>query len=116
MKVLERTKALEKPFEYIEGKNWGYGYGYGYGSSYYSRWDSWDRDDYYGSGYYSSGKTKTKTHTTTGTQTKYTFTYTIGSHEFNDVVYESTYADAMYEFFSNHKYVKVEDIIHVIEG
>ena len=111
IKVIERTKELEKPFEYIKSKRSRYGYGY-YG------YDSWDDYDYYNrysgncgyggyggyGGTYKSGSTSKKV--------KYTFKYkTKYGSEFTITIFAKTDAEAFYEFFKTHTTVCYADII-----
>ena len=108
MKVLERTKELEKPFEYIKSKSstrYGYGY-YGY--------DGWYDDDYYnryrgygGSYYYGSSYNKNPKNI------KYSFKYMMSDVIFTVPVLAKTEAEAYYQFFKTHAKVCYENIINV---
>lgn len=99
MKVLERTKELEKPFEYIKSK---YSTRYGYG------WDDWYDDDYYYGryrGYYGSSNVSKNV--------KYMFKYNTDDAIFTVPVIAKTEADAYFNFFKSHKQVCYADIVSV---
>lgn len=111
MKVLERTKELEKPFDYIKStrpKYYGHGYGY------------WDDDYYYGgySGYKGYGGYGnyggTYKSDSTSKKVKYTFKYKTKYDCFTVTITEKTDAEAFYEFFKTHPTVCYEDIISTI--
>lgn len=105
MKILERTKELEKPFEYIKSKySSRYGYGGYYGRGYYDGW--YDDDDYY-MGYYGSyGYSKEK---------QYGFRFKRGSAIVLSYVSAKTEAEAYYEFFKKNKEVCFADILNVVK-
>ena len=102
MKVLERTKELEKPFEYIRrvgfvyGRQWYDDYYDGYGSGYYS-----------GYNYYGTNNASTKK--------EFVFKYKFANYEAEKKIYASSYAYAMYEFFSSQRHLKLENVISVTE-
>lgn len=100
MKILERTKELEKPFEYIQSTSYrGYrGYaGYGYGNYYSSYYDD---DDYY-SNYFNRTK-------------KYKFKYrTDKALQVTVVIEADSETEAYYKFFKTYKTVCYEDILNV---
>lgn len=98
MKVLERTKELEKPFEYIRSKYAGYRYGYGYYDHGY--YGSWDDDDYYG-GYYS---TKNVT---------YTFCFKLDAITTITSISAKTEAEAYFELFKKYQSLCYADIVNV---
>lgn len=105
IKLLNRTRTLEKPFEYIECKK---SY-YGYGNSKFDRYSWYDEDDYcdyYYNGYHNYNKTE-KT-------LLITYQYS-DSVELTAESKGETYADAMADFFLGHAFVKFEHIKKVVE-
>lgn len=110
MKVLERTKEIEKPFKYIKAVR-----------NLYSRWDAWDDGFGYGYGYSSYGsygyqKDKDKDKDNNKYDfglTEYKFMY----NEFGIVtscnIKSSTKIMAYYKFFESHKKVCFADIYSV---
>lgn len=108
-KVLERTKELKEPFEYIEKVGYGYyGYtGYSYGSGY--RNYGWEDDDWY------AGYTNTKKSNSTK-KYQFKYKYSLNSKYTAEATIEAkTYADAMYDFFVEKSYLRFENIISVKE-
>lgn len=106
MKILERTKGLEKPFEYIKNKNpygrYGYGWDYGYDDDYYL---SGRYNGYYG-GYYNT-KNKEK---------KFMFNYYMNSGLICKVpVTANSKEEAHYKFFKTYTKVCYDNIINVTE-
>lgn len=123
IKVLERTKDLKKPFEYIKGNSYGYNYEYhgrGYGGYGYDDW----YDDYNGWNYnnynYNKRNHTTKDHITNDNATtydKYTFRYKYNTDDtsvFEKDIYAEDYATAVYKFFSTYKSLRMANVIEVL--
>ena len=106
LKLLERTKELEKPFEYIKSKTAGYGYGYG--------WDGWDEwDDYYSRYRGYSSDNYRNYNSSNSNESKYKFEYKLHSTIITVPITAKTEAEAYYKFFSTHQTVCYGDIISV---
>lgn len=103
MKVLERTKELEKPFEYIRSKRYGYGgyYDSWYDDDYYNRYRGYD-GTYYG-GYYGNKSKKIK----------YTFKYKVNTLNTIVTITAESEAEAYFQFFKTYKKVCYSDITSV---
>ena len=114
MKILERTKELDKPFEYIKKQGYGrYGYGWDYGYD--------DNDDYYLSGCYNgysgrySGGYSGGYYLTPKSKT-YKFTYSVGGSLIRNMsIVAKTEEAAYYQFFKIERKVCYNDLINVIE-
>lgn len=111
-KILERTKNIKEPFKYIECKRYASS---GYGNYYNNRWD--DYDDFYNSygGYgsrYNYSYTKNKKDDKKNFKFRYKGSY--GSI-ISQYIRATKYADAIYNFFTYHPTLKIEDIVEITE-
>ena len=108
-KILERTKKIKEPFEYIKGKRY-----VGYGSYYNSRWD--DCDDYYNGYYGGYGSRYNHVNNKNDNKKNFKFMYkaSYGS-TISQYIRATKYADAIYNFFTYHPTLKIEDIIEIVE-
>lgn len=112
MKVLERTKELEKPFEYIESK-----YCRTWNNNRYGR----DYDDYYdyeygyGYGYYNKGYGYSSLNRNQEDTKKLEIKYKLNNYTYEKTVSGNSYANAMCKFFTDRPYVRFEDIVSVKE-
>lgn len=95
MKILERTKELKTPFKYIRRIS------HSYGGYYY--------DDYY----YNKGYTGCYTYNSS--KKTYIFKYKLSGCVIEKEIASSSYAYAMYEFFSTYKNLRLEDLISVTD-
>ena len=115
-KVLERTKEIEKPFEYIRSKRYGY-----YGNGYYGHGYGYDYDDYYSDYYdrhrgYSTANYSYNYDSYNSKTVKYTFKYRMDSMIATASIYAESEAEAYYKFFKYHQKVCYLDIIEVKKG
>lgn len=119
MKILKRTTEDMEAFKYIESKSYGYGYGGYYGRGYGGYGYDYDYDDWY-AGYagYNNSKNKNKTQNKLVEKKQFLFRYkfTASTYVLERTIYAETYADALYDFFTTYKTLKIENIVSITEA